>query len=53
MLMYFFVGFFLESHPVYDQTQGSGVVFVLLTLWITLLSQYYLNGYYNPYHQKL
>jgi hypothetical protein len=53
MLMYFFAGFFLESHPVYDQTQGSGVVFVLLTLWITLLSQYYLNGYYNPYHPKL
>jgi len=51
--MYFFLGFFLESHPVYDQTQGSGVVFVLFTLWITLLSQYYLNGYHNPYHQKL
>jgi hypothetical protein len=29
MLMYFFAGFF-ESHPVYDQTQGYGAVFVLL-----------------------
>jgi hypothetical protein len=29
MLMYFFVAFF-ESHPVYDQTQGSGAVFSLL-----------------------
>ncbi len=31
MLMYFFVGvfFFFESHPVYDQTQASGVVFFL------------------------
>jgi hypothetical protein len=30
MLMYFFAGFFFESHPVYDQTQGSGAVFFLL-----------------------
>jgi len=30
MLMYFFAGFFLKSHPVYDQTQGSGAVFFLL-----------------------
>jgi hypothetical protein len=29
MLMYSFAGFF-ESHPVYDQTQGSGAVFFLL-----------------------
>jgi hypothetical protein len=35
MLMYFLAGFF-ESHPVYDQTQGSGAVFVLL-YWTTLL----------------
>ncbi len=28
MLMYFFAGFFfVESHPVYDQTQGSDAVF--------------------------
>jgi hypothetical protein len=27
MLMYFFAGFFLESHTVYDQTQGTGAVF--------------------------
>jgi hypothetical protein len=27
--MYFSAGFF-ESHPVYDQTQGSGAVFFLL-----------------------
>ncbi len=26
MLMYFYTGFF-ESHPVYDQTQGSGALF--------------------------
>jgi hypothetical protein len=26
MLLYFFAGFF-ESHPVYDQTQGTGAVF--------------------------
>jgi hypothetical protein len=26
MLMYFFVGF-LESHHVYDQTRGTGIVF--------------------------
>jgi hypothetical protein len=30
MLMYFFCRFFLECHPVYDQTQGSGAVFSLL-----------------------
>ncbi len=29
MLKYFFAGFF-ESHPVYDQTQGSGAGFFLL-----------------------
>jgi len=29
-----FCRFFFESHPVYDQTQGSGVV-VLVTLRIT------------------
>jgi hypothetical protein len=29
MLMYFFAVFF-ESHPLYDQTQGSGAVFFLL-----------------------
>jgi hypothetical protein len=29
MLMYFFAGF-LKSHPVYDETRGSGAVFVLL-----------------------
>jgi len=34
--MYFFAGFFLESHRVLDQTQGSGVVFPL-TLQKTLL----------------
>jgi hypothetical protein len=34
--MYFFAGFFFESHPVYDQTQGAGAVFFLI-LWITLL----------------
>jgi hypothetical protein len=28
--MYFFAGFFGESHPVYDQFQGFGAVFVLL-----------------------
>jgi hypothetical protein len=27
---YFFAGFFFESHPVYDQTQGSGALFFLL-----------------------
>jgi hypothetical protein len=26
MLLYFFAGFF-ESHPVYDQTQGTVAVF--------------------------
>ncbi len=31
MLMYFFAGFLL-SHPVYDQTQGSGAVFFFLFL---------------------
>jgi hypothetical protein len=36
MLMYFSAGFFLESHPLYDQTQGSGAVF-FLTLRITLI----------------
>ncbi len=36
MLMYFFVAFF-ESHPVYDQTQGSGAVFSFLYRVITLL----------------
>jgi hypothetical protein len=37
MLMYFFAGFFFDSHSVYyDQTLGSGAVFVF-TLWITLL----------------
>jgi hypothetical protein len=36
MLMYFCAGFFWESHPVYDQTQGSGAVF-FLTLRITLI----------------
>jgi len=25
--MYFFAGVFIESHPVYDQTQGTGAVF--------------------------
>jgi hypothetical protein len=35
MLMYFFARFF-ESHPVYDQTQGSGAVF-FFTLRITLI----------------
>jgi hypothetical protein len=30
MLMYFFPQVFFESHPVYDQTQGSGAVFFLL-----------------------
>ncbi len=30
MLMYFFEGFFLKSHPVYDQTQGSDAVFFLV-----------------------
>jgi hypothetical protein len=30
ILMYFFAGFFFESHPVYDQTQGCGAMFVLL-----------------------
>jgi len=30
MLMYFFAGFFLGSHPVYDQNQGFGAVFVLV-----------------------
>jgi hypothetical protein len=25
--MYFLAGFFFKSHPVYDQTQGSGAVF--------------------------
>ncbi len=30
MLIYFFAGFFFESHPVYDQTQGSGALFFLL-----------------------
>jgi hypothetical protein len=30
LLMYFSAGFFCESHPVYDQTQGSGAVFLLL-----------------------
>jgi len=35
MLMYFFAGFFFDSHSVYDQTLydqtlGSGAVFVLL-----------------------
>jgi hypothetical protein len=30
-LMYFFAGSFLKkSHPVYDQTQGSGAVFFFL-----------------------
>jgi hypothetical protein len=29
MLMYFLAAFF-KSHPVYDQTQGSGAVFFLL-----------------------
>jgi hypothetical protein len=30
--MYFFAGFFFESHPVYDhtKTQGPGAVFFLL-----------------------
>ncbi len=28
--VYFSAGFFFESHPVYDQTQGSGAVFFLL-----------------------
>jgi len=28
--MYFFAGVFLESLPVYDQTQGSGAVFFFL-----------------------
>ncbi len=32
MLMYLFCRFFLECHPVYDQTQGSGVVFSLTLL---------------------
>jgi hypothetical protein len=37
MLMYFFAGI---SHPVYDQTQGSGgAVFFLLTLRIALMLQ--------------
>jgi hypothetical protein len=30
MLIYFFVQVCFESHPVYDQTQGSGAVFFLL-----------------------
>ncbi len=30
MLMFFFFQAFFESHPVYDQTQGSGAVFFLL-----------------------
>jgi hypothetical protein len=30
MLMYFFAGFFFQSHPMYDQTQGFGAVFLLL-----------------------
>jgi hypothetical protein len=30
MLVHFFAGFFFESHPVYDQTQGSGAVFFFL-----------------------
>jgi hypothetical protein len=35
--MYVFAGFFFDSHSVYyDQTLGSGAVFVF-TLWITLL----------------
>jgi len=34
-VMYFLSQIFFESHLVYDQTQGSGAVFVLL-LRITL-----------------
>ncbi len=34
--MYFFAGFFFESHLVYDQTQGSGAVFLLLCVFVTL-----------------
>jgi hypothetical protein len=30
MVIFFFPVLFLEIHPVYDQTQGSGVVFSLL-----------------------
>jgi hypothetical protein len=29
MLMYFFAGDFFEAHPVYDQTQGDAVFFLL------------------------
>jgi hypothetical protein len=30
MLIYFFAGFFLKSHPMNDRTQGCDVVFFLL-----------------------
>jgi len=47
MLMYFFAGFLL-SHPVYDQTQGSGAVFFFsfLTLLITLVA-HVTKGYHQ------
>ncbi len=43
MLMYFSAGFF-ESHPVYDQTQGSGAVFFLLYGELSCYNQQKKNG---------